>query len=114
MSKTDATPDRAPEYGAEKTHDVPWNEKKVKVLKTLKKLGATSPTSARSSAEVAKASGLSPRDVRHYCYHAKVSGLTGLAVSEDIAGYGFYLTGKGAKTDFDSELKKQKAVKSAA
>jgi len=101
------------EYGAEKTKDVPWSAKKAAVFKALRKLGAVGAGAARGSSEVAAAgNGITAKDVRHYCYHAKVSGLTGLSDAAEGGGYGFYLTAKGAKVDPDAELKKAKSEKS--
>jgi len=104
-----AKKDVAAEYGMEKSHDVPWNEKKVAVIKALKALKAFGAGAARSAKDIAEKSDLTPHDVRHYCYHAKISGLTGIAAAEDIRGYAFYLTAKGQKCDPAAELKAQQS-----
>jgi ribosomal protein L7/L12 len=97
------------EYGIEKSHDVPWNDKKVAVIKALKSLKAFGAADARSAKDIAEKASLSTHDVRHYCYHAKVSGLTGVADIEGIRGYAFYLTAKGQKCDPAAELKSQQS-----
>jgi len=99
------------EYGAEKSRDVPWNDKKVAVFKALKRLKAVGQGRAKGTNEIAEVAEVSSRDVRHYCYHAKVSGLTGMSVVEGSRGYGFYLTAKGSKTDPVKALKAQEAAK---
>lgn len=105
------------EYGTERSNDLPWNNKKVSIFVALKQLkaisGAMSAVSAKAVA--AKATDgkvkISTRDVRHYCYHAKVSGLVGLAEVEDIRGYGFFLTAKGVGLNPTGERKEQDASK---
>ena len=101
------------EYGIDRQKDVPWNAKKLLVLKTLKALKATNATSAKSANSVVERSGgeLTPRDVRHYCYHAKAGGLVGLADVEGVRGYGFYLTAKGAAVDFQKVAKEMEKPK---
>lgn len=100
-----------PNSGMVRTYDLPWSAKKVVVLSTLKALGATGLTSAKSAKEVINAAAtanieLSGRDVRHYCYHGAAGGLTGVAdkLPEGAVGggYGFYLTQLGMDTDYDA------------
>lgn len=93
------------EHGVARSHDLPWNEKKVAVFKALKKLKALSSGSARSAKEVATTAGVTTTNVRHYCYHAKASHLTDVVVIEGVSGYSFYLTEKGQAIDPDAELK---------
>jgi len=102
---------KAPEYGIEKSHDLPWNEKKVAVFKALKALGATGATSARSASDVAKKADVTERDVRHYVYHGKAAGLSDVAEVEGIRGYAYYLTKKGAAIDAAKAFKDQQAAK---
>lgn len=105
-------PTKKPASGFERASDVPWNEKKVAVFKALKQLGATKgPTSARSAVQVADKAGVSQRDVRHYCYHARAAGLVEVAEAEGVRGYSFYLTARGAKVNPVKELAQQKAGK---
>ena len=87
------------QFGVERDHDLPWHAKKIAIFKALKALGATSASDARSAQDVAGKAKVSARDVRHYCYHAKTSGLTGIAELENVRGYGFYLTAKGVKAE---------------
>lgn len=104
----------APMYGAERSHDLPWNDKKVAIFKALKTLKATSASAAKSAGEIAEKADVSNRDVRHYVYHAKAAGLTDIAAQEEESvgrGYRFYLTAKGAALDPAKELKEQNAGK---
>jgi hypothetical protein len=101
------------EHGVERSKDLRWCDKKVAIFKALKALKATSQANARGSKEVADKAGVTERDVRHYVYHAMVSGHTGISRQEGKAGYLFYLTAKGAKLDPAQELKAQEAAKSA-
>jgi len=84
------------EYGRVRSHDLPWNDKKVSVFKALKALRAVGVTNARSAADIAKKANLTERDVRHYVYHAASANLAGIATHEDFRGYVYYLTAKGA------------------
>jgi len=95
------------QYGVDRSHDLPWNNKKVAVFKALKSLRATSATDARSAKDVAEKASVTARDVRHYCYHAKAAGLTGVAELDGMHGYGFYLTAKGRNVDPAKALKEQ-------
>lgn len=95
----------AVECGIEREKDLPWNEKKVAVFKALKQLKAVGATNAQGAVAVAEKAGLTTRDVRHYCYHAQASGLTGMSNVEDVRGYAFYLTAKGVKVDPAALLK---------
>lgn len=101
------------EYGAERSHDLPWNDKKVALFRALKSLRATDGSSAVTAAAVVEKSGgtLSGRDVRHYAYHAKAGKLVDLAKLETGRGYGFYLTKAGAAIDPVKSLKDQTASK---
>jgi len=108
MAKKTKTTAKKHEYGAEKVADLPWSEKKVKILKALKKLGEA------TSNEIAAKAGLNPKDARHYCYHAAAGGLVKFDSHEGEENrYYFQLTAKGQKTDFDAELKAQQAAKAA-
>jgi hypothetical protein len=101
----------AAEHGTERANDLPWCAKKVAIFKALKALKAFGSTSAAGTQAVAEKANVSARDVRHYCYHAKASGLVGIAEVEDIRGYGFYLTAKGQKVDPAAELKAKQQAK---
>lgn len=103
----------AVEYGIEKSHDLPWSDKKVAVLKALKSLKAFSAMDAASTKAIAEKAGVKNRDARHYCYHAKAGGLVNVAEVEGVAGYSFYLTAKGVKLDPSAEFKAQQAAKAA-
>jgi predicted transcriptional regulator len=104
---------KAAGHGIEREHDLPWNDKKVAIFKALKALGATSAASAKSASEVAKKAGVTERDVRHYTYHAKAAGLTGVVSVEGARGYAYHLTAKGAKLNPATKLKAQQAAKGA-
>jgi hypothetical protein len=87
------------QYGVDRDHDLPWNEKKVAVFKALKALKALGSAGAVSAQVVAAKANVSARDVRHYCYHAKAAGLVDVVTMEDVRGYAFCLTREGAKVD---------------
>ena len=90
------------ETGVLKSADVPWNDRKVKVLKALQKLKAYNFNRAVTVAQVRKIDpSLTPRDVRHYCYHAVNSGYTCVVNKEDVRGYCFHLNKKGKAENFD-------------
>lgn len=111
VSKT-KTP-RAKGQGIERDRDLPWNDKKVAIFKAMKAMKATSAADAKSGNDIAAKAGCSSRDVMHYVYHARVSGLTDVATLEEVRGYAFYLTAKGAKIDPSAELKAQIAARAA-
>lgn len=100
--------------GVTRTKDLPWSEKKVAVFKALKALKAVGQGSAVPAAKVVEKSGLTGRDVRHYVYHAMAAKLTGVATSEAVSGYVYYLTAKGAEVDPVKALKEQEAARKAA
>ena len=85
--------------GVARDHDVAWTEVKKQVFQAMKQLHATSAGDARSAIDIAEKAKTYPARVRHYCYHARAAGLTEIAQREDIRGYAFYLTTKGAKVD---------------
>ncbi|MGC1274352.1 MAG: hypothetical protein WBC44_11650 [Planctomycetaceae bacterium] len=97
--------------GTHRDHDLPWCDKKVALFKALKELKAVGATHAKGSKEIIAKSGgtLTPRDVRHYSYHAKAAGLIDLADLEGTVGYAYYLTAKGAKVDPVAAFKAQQA-----
>lgn len=101
------------QYGVERSHDLPWNAKKVAVFKALKALKAVGQANAVSATDVAAKAGLSNRDVRHYVYHAKAAGLTGVADLPDVVGHAYYLTTKGANVDPAKAFKDQEAAKAS-
>lgn len=100
------------EHGMVRSKDVPWSNRKIAVLSTLKALGATGLTSAKSAKEVVAAchaaghEEIVGRDVRHYVYHGAAGGLTAIAdkLPEGTpgGGYGFYLTTFGMEQDYDA------------
>lgn len=92
------------EYGVTRLKDLPWNRKKVLVFKALKSLKAVSSDTAVSTKSAAEKCGLSPRDVRHYSYHAKAAGLVEVVKSEDGTGYKIFITEAGRKIDLDKVL----------
>lgn len=95
------------QFGMDRDHDLPWNDKKVAIFKAMKKMGAVGATNSKSATQIAEKAGVTSRDVRHYCYHAKAAGLVGVHEMADIRGYGFALTVKGEKIDPVAELKAQ-------
>lgn len=103
------------QFGVERDHDVPWNDKKVALFKALKALKAFNEGSGKAVGEVVAKAGdaLSNRDVRHYSYHAKAAGLIDVVKVEGVSGYCFFLTAAGAKIDPVAELKAQNAAKAA-
>jgi len=103
----------APEYGVEKKADVPWCEKKVILIKTLKALRAfNAQTAVPASKVIEKCEGqLTSRDVRHYSYHAMTGGLTSVDTVEGIKGYAFSLTKKGQEIDPVKAFKDQEKAK---
>lgn len=111
-AKKDKKSKPAATYGIERSHDLPWNEKKVAIFKALKSLRATNAGSARPAKDIAEKAGLKDKDgnpdtmtVRHYCYHAKAAGLISVNETEAVRGYTFALTKKGAEIDPVKELK---------
>ena len=100
---SEATATKA-EFGIERSKDLPWNEKKITVFKALKSLKAVGVKQAVSVGAVAQKAGLSARDVRHYVYHAKAAGLTGVGTSEEVKGHTVYLTTKGDKIDLSKVM----------
>jgi len=103
------------QYGIERSHDLPWSEKKVALFKALKSLKATSQTKAVTASQVAEASGgvLATKDVRHYSYHAKAADLVEVVNVEGVAGYCFHLTQKGSALNPDKALAQQEKEKAA-
>lgn len=97
------------EHGTERKSDLPWCDKKVAVFKALKALNAVNAASARPTDVIAKKANVKPRDVRHYCYHAKAAQLVSIADLEEHPGWCFYLTAKGQKVDPVAALKEQNA-----
>ncbi len=111
-TQSNGTAEKVAESGITRSHDLPWHAKKVAIFKALKKLGAIGKGSAVSADAIAAEAKVTNRDVRHYCYHAMCSGLTGVySESEAFRGYGFYLTAKGAKVDPVAALKAQEAAR---
>lgn len=111
------------QYGINRDHDLPWNDKKVAVFKALKSLKAVGKTNAVSAKSVAEKIGddfdatpaKAAAAVRHYCYHAKAAGLIDAEEGvEGIKGYAFYLTQKGAAVDPVKAHKEQEATKAVA
>ena len=99
------------EYGMERSHDLPWNDKKVGIFKALKALKAVGQGAAVSVSAVAEKASLSARDVRHYVYHAMAAKLTGVVKQEGVSGYAVFLTANGAKVDPVAAMKAQDAPK---
>lgn len=98
--------------GFERTWDLPWCDKKVALFKALKALKAFGPQDAKAAGDIATKAGISNRDVRHYSYHARASGLIELRTGVDGArGHLFYLTKKGQTIDPAKEFKEQEAAK---
>lgn len=104
MAKSTVEKKKEAQFGVDRKADLPWNEKKVCLFKTLKKTGSA------TAATIAEKSGgkLTARDVRHYGYHAKAAGLVKIDQLEDEGNhYYFQLTAAGAKVDPDAALKAQ-------
>lgn len=77
---------------------VRWSEKRVAVIQGMKKIRATSPTAARTAADIAGVCGMDEKEIKHYCYHKQqlaTEGYIGIAKVEDQKGLCYYLTAKG-------------------
>lgn len=104
---------KAGESGVERSHDLPWSEKKVALFKLLRspKLNGGEGT-AKQISDLSNGK-LTARDVRHYAYHAKAGGL--VKVSEAVEGegiaYHFSLTANGRKIDADAAFKAQQEAR---
>ena len=102
------------QFGAVRDKDLPWSDKKVAVLSGLKKLKAYGESSAKGAAEIAEAGGVTTRDVRHYCYHAKAGNLVEVYEAvEGTVGYRFALTAAAKNMDFAKEFAKQQKEREA-
>jgi len=88
-----------PQIGITRLIDIAWNTKKLSVFKALKSLKAVGSGNARDTNTIAAKAKCTPKNVRHYCYHALVSKIIGLAQLEGTKSYSFYLTKKGQKLD---------------
>lgn len=103
----------ATESGVERSHDLPWNEKKVLVFKLLK--SPKIPGGEASAKQLVDLSNgkLTGRDVRHYCYHAKAGGLVKVTEAPEGQGpgYVFSLTAAGRKIDPEQALKAQQEAR---
>ena len=90
------------------TPGLTYAQKRSKVLSALKRLGATSSKSDKSSAEIAKSASLTPFDVYCACYHANPLSTEGLVAQteyEGERGLRYYLTSKGVKAASASAAK---------
>lgn len=89
----------APAPAAEKKEGgVKWSEKRLAVIRGMKKIRATSPTAARTAADIAGVCGLEEKDIKHYCYYKEqlaTNGYVGVAKVEDQKRLCYYLTAKG-------------------
>lgn len=84
--------------------DVPAETRRRELVKLLKKLGATSPTTARPVQYLAEKIGYTRYDVYCLVYHKYQLGVTGIVKTvqlEGVRGLSAYLTAKGAKIDLD-------------
>lgn len=99
--------------GVERSHDLPWSEKKVALFKVLRspKLNGGEGT-AKQISDLSNGK-LTTRDVRHYAYHAKAGGLVkvGEAIEGEGVGYHFSLTAAGRKIDPEAAFKSQQEAK---
>lgn len=87
----------APAAG-KKEGGVKWSEKRLAVIQGMKKIRATSPTAARTAADIAGICGMDEKEIKHYCYHKQqlaTEGYIGIAKVEDQKGLCYYLTAKG-------------------
>ncbi len=83
---------------AEKGGGVKWSEKRLTIIRGMKKIRATSPTAARTAADIAGVCGMEEKEIKHYCYHKQqlvVEGYVGIAKIEDQKRLCYYLTAKG-------------------
>lgn len=79
-----------------------WSPKRIAVMKALRSLKATAAHSGKSADEVAKKSGLTVADVKHYLYkNQKIAkaGYIKTALLEGARDFVYYLTASGAKVD---------------
>jgi len=77
-------------------------ERRLKVVKTMRKMGAVSATTAVTAADLVAKTGLTPYDV--YCllykhYPLQKSGLVKQVQLEGVRGLSYHLTAKGQKSD---------------
>lgn len=80
--------------------EIKWSDKRLAILKTLKKMSATSPGSARTAVDIAAKGGGSINDVKHYCYKDEqmvTHGFVAIAELEGEASLGYFITAKGMK-----------------
>lgn len=92
----------APKTSADK--GVLWSEKRVTIVKAMRKLGATSAATAKSAAAIAEKAGCKVSDVKHYCYYKQQLVQYGFvkiatAESENQRGLAYYLTAAGVKAN---------------
>ena len=83
---------------AEKEGGVRWSEKRLTVIRGMKKIRATSPTAARTAADIAGVCGMEEKEIKHYCYYKEqlaIAGYIGIAKVEDQRRLCYYLTAKG-------------------
>ena len=85
------------EWGVMRQHDLPLDKKKVKIIRALVALNATTREVAKPSAEIASRAGVSERDVRHYCYHAQAGGIVDVCQRAYGTGHGFAFSVLGAE-----------------
>jgi hypothetical protein len=96
VEKTAERPDRS-------AADAPVTDRRIAVVKALRKMNATKATVAVSIGDLAAKLGYTHHDV--YClvfhqYPLVVEGFVALATTEEKRGLQAYLTAKGLKTDF--------------
>ncbi len=82
-------------YGVSRAKDINNSAHKNAVLAALLALQATTPVSGVTSKVLGNRSGVGPRWARHYCYHAKTTGLTQVYKNASGPGYVFCLTPAG-------------------
>jgi len=83
---------------AEKGGGVKWSEKRLTIIRGMKKIRATSPTAARTAADIAGVCGMEEKEIKHYCYYKEqlaVEGYVGIAKIENQKRLCYYLTAKG-------------------
>jgi hypothetical protein len=85
------------EYGILRQHDIPLDDKKVRIIRALAALGALSAGSARSAEEIARTAGVTEKQVRHYSYHAQAGGIVEVFERSFGAGHGYALSSLGAR-----------------
>jgi len=78
------------------------NEKRVKIVKAMRALRATTTASGRTATEIAAKAGVTPQDAKHYLYKEQAlpkKGYVKIAKHEGSPLLVYYLTASGSKVE---------------